>query len=444
MTSWLDMPAELNEEECAAKTAELLDLAARHLDPQIKQGAETNRDLAIIEWRAQGSYIYDIRGQAYYDAAGAGGVFGLGHAHPAVIAAMRKQLDKGGLSLRAGIVPGQLELTAKLAEITPGHLPYAYLGSTGTESIEAGLKLAMLTTGRHKVIGCEFGYHGSSIATVKAGGIPYWHDSIPDVVKDFELVPFNNIEAAQQAIDENTAAFILEPIQWAPGCRVATPDYLRALRQRCDETGTLLILDEIQTGLGRTGAWFCCDHSQVVPDMISVGKTLSGGMIPISALMYNERVHNAEIKRPLFNNSTFSGNPLACAAALAVLDVMEKENLVEHSKAMGALLKRELHRLLMKYPLIFMAQKGLGMMRCIFAREPVFGFVISSLMMIRHHVILPALMHAPFIMRISMALNSSEAEIMEFINKLDATCKEMNEMGPQGMKAYLDKLSGKA
>ena len=287
MTRWLNMDPTLTEEQNQALTEDVLGRLERHVNPQMARNLRLLHE-EFIEWRSEGCYVYDPMGRPYFDAVGAGGVFALGHSHPEVVGAVHRQLDRGGLSVRTGLVPGQLELLERLSRRVPGQMPFGYIGSTGTEAMEAALKLARLTTGRPGLVGMQMGYHGMSVGTLSISGIPYWREGFSPLLEPVRLVPFGDLKAAREAVDSTTAAVFLEPVQWASACSVAPAEYLQGLRRLCDETGALLILDEIQCGLGRTGRWFAADHSGVVPDMISVGKALSGGVMPISALMFNQ------------------------------------------------------------------------------------------------------------------------------------------------------------
>jgi len=370
-------------------------------------------------------------------------VFGLGHSHPKVVEAVRRQLDRGGLSVRTGLVPGHLELLERLSRRVPGQMPYGYIGSTGTEAMEAALKLARLTTGRSGLVGMEMGYHGMSVATLSVSGTSYWREGFAPLLQDCRLVPFNDLAAADTAITSSTAAVFVEPVQWASGCTVASPEFLSGLRRLCDERGALLILDEIQTGLGRTGRWFAADHSGVIPDMISVGKNLSGGLMPVSALMFNQKVQDACLRRPLFNNSTFGGNPLACAAALAALEVLEEEALIPRVEELGRRLETGLDSLKKACPSVVAGHRGQGLMRCIFTRDPRYGLMVSSILMKDHRMILPSMAHAPYVLRMSPPFICSDVDIDRILDSLGEACARVKEMGLPGIDRYMREVGKK-
>lgn len=440
MPRWLDLDETLTSEQSAALVDGLLTGLEVHMNPVL---AHNMRVLGedFTEWRASGCHVYDPQGRAYFDAVGAGGVFGLGHSHPRVVDAVRRQLERGALSVRMGLVPGQLELLERLARVAPPGLVHGFLGSSGTEAVEAALKLARLATGRPGLVGMEMGYHGMSIATLSVSGIPYWKDGFPPLLEPCRLVPFGDLAAAEKAVDSHTAAVILEPVQWASGCTVAPPDYLRGLRRLCDERGALLILDEIQTGLGRTGRWWGADHAGVVPDLLCVGKVLSGGVVPVSALLYNARVQAVAAQRTLFNNSTFGGSPLACAAAVATLDVLESEGLVHRAAELGQRLEAGLNGLQQSFPALLAFQRGQGMMRCLFTRDPRYGMMISATLMREHRVLLPSMAHAPHVLRMSPPFVATDGDLGRMFTALEASCAAVREMGLEGITAYMQDVA---
>jgi len=439
---WLDLEPTLTEEQNRQQTEVVLGRLERHVHPLLARNLRLLNE-EFIEWRSAGCYVYNPLGHAYFDAVGAGGVFGLGHSHPKVVEAVRRQLDRGGLSVRTGLVPGHLELLERLSRRVPGQMPYGYIGSTGTEAMEAALKLARLTTGRSGLVGMEMGYHGMSVATLSVSGTSYWREGFAPLLQDCRLVPFNDLAAADTAITSSTAAVFVEPVQWASGCTVASPEFLSGLRRLCDERGALLILDEIQTGLGRTGRWFAADHSGVIPDMISVGKNLSGGLMPVSALMFNQKVQDACLRRPLFNNSTFGGNPLACAAALAALEVLEEEALIPRVEELGRRLETGLDSLKKACPSVVAGHRGQGLMRCIFTRDPRYGLMVSSILMKDHRMILPSMAHAPYVLRMSPPFICSDVDIDRILDSLGEACARVKEMGLPGIDRYMREVGKK-
>ena len=426
----------LTEPEYAAYRLKLLDLVRRHQSPMMADVLEA-LELELFENGGQGCYVFDMRGKRYFDAATGGGVFALGHAHPKVVEAVCAQARKGSLSTRAGFVPLQLELLQKLSEITPGHYSHGYIGSTGTEVIEAALRLARLTTGRRKIIGMEYSYHGMSIAAISLTGIPYCHNGVPSEFADAVLIPYEDLQAAEAAIDEDTAAVILEPVQWAAGCRAADTAYLQGLRRLCSQRGVILILDEIQTGMGHTGPWFASERAQIIPDITIIGKTLSGGAVPAAAIMYNDQIAQAESKIPMFLNSTFAGNPLACAAALTTIRVIQEDDLLQRVSAISRIIDRQTERLLQEYPDIIPSQNGLGLMRCLIASHPQYGMMLSMFLQKEHGILLPALSYNQTLLRLSPPYIASDAEIEGLFAAVSQVCGQLREMGLEGIQQRL-------
>ena len=437
------MPTDINfmdEKQYAAYRRQIFELMAQHSSPEVARNLEA-MGLEFLEHSGRGCYIYDVRGRRYFDAATGGGVFALGHAHPSVVEAVCAQARLGALSARVGIVPSNLQLLHRLSALVPGNPQYGHIGSTGTEAVEAALKLARLTTGRPHFVGMEYGYHGMSIATVSVSGVPT--SAFPTWMSDAHKIPFNDIEAARRVIDESVAAVILEPIQWAAGCRAADIEYLRQLRQICTERGALLILDEIQTGLGRTGAWFYSERAGIVPDMTIIGKALSGGVMPISAVMYGEEIHRAEAAQPLYINSTFAGNPLACAAALAALDYLERPEVLPRINAVSRRLEEKLEDLQRRFPHIVTGHSGMGLMRCLVTSSPAVGFLLSLILQFEQGVCMPALTYDQRTLRISPPYIAADEDLDFLFGAWDAACERLTALGPDGLPRFMQSLMSK-
>ncbi|MDO8885991.1 aminotransferase class III-fold pyridoxal phosphate-dependent enzyme [Candidatus Oleimmundimicrobium sp.] len=315
-----------------------------------------------VEWKARGAIITDIFGKDYIDCAGGYGVFNIGHSHPKVIKAVQEQLKKMSLSSKVFLNKPLADLAELIAKITPGDLQYSFFCNSGAEAVEGALKLARVTTGRTKIISTHNAFHGKTFGALSATGKDIYRDPFKPLVGDFIHVPFGDIKAMQKAVCENTAAVIVEPIQGEGGIIVPPDAYLPELRKICDEAGVLLIVDEIQTGLGRTGKMFAVDHYGVVPDIITLAKALSGGVIPIGAFTGTSEVWEVFNSNPLIITSTFGGNPLACVAAKAAIEVVLEENLCERAVQLGDYLMAGLRDLQMSYPNIISEIRGKGLM----------------------------------------------------------------------------------
>lgn len=440
LPSWLSMPETLDQEAYAPLEADMLDTTLKHVSWLMAVSQKATE--VFIEWRSEGLYVYDPVGVRYFDCLGAGGVFGLGFRHPRVVAAVKAQIDRGPLSTRAGIVPAQAELAKRLIEIAPGNFRHVFFGNSGTESVEAAMKLARLATGRPGLVGTHMGYHGMSLGTISVSGLGAWRQGVEPPVEGTHLVQHGNIDELRQVVNESTAAVVMEPIQWASGCKVADKDYFKQVKAHCESVGALLILDEIQTGLGRTGTWFAAEHWGVEPDLLCVGKVLSGGVVPVSATLFNERIHMAERMRALFNNSSFGGNPLACAAGVATIDVL-KEGLLDQAKALGDQVGEGFDALVKEFPDILVGHHGLGLMRCLEFAQPLNGALFSQDMRTDEHIITASMSHIPQFVRVSPPYIAESKDIDELL----AACKRVmlrhRELGPQALGAKLQALIAK-
>jgi len=315
-----------------------------------------------IEVSAHGSTIVDHNGKAYLDFAGGYGVFTLGHRHPRVIAAVRDQLDRIALSGRTMFNPLMGRLARRLAEITPGDLQISFFANSGTEAVEGALKLARAATKRTKIVGTINAYHGKTFGALTASGRDYFKAAYGPLLPDVVHVPFGDLDALDTALVD-AAALILEPVQAEGGVLLPPEGYLRAAAALCATHGALFIADEVQTGLGRCGMRFACDAEGVVPDIMTLAKGLSGGIIPIGAFIARPSVWNAAYaKAPLMHTSTFGGNELACAAALAALDVLEDERLIDNARERGQQLLAGVRTIATAEPAVIADVRGLGLL----------------------------------------------------------------------------------
>ncbi|MGZ3552327.1 MAG: aspartate aminotransferase family protein [Vulcanimicrobiaceae bacterium] len=315
-----------------------------------------------VEVRAQGCTIWDHNGKAYLDFAGGYGVFTLGHSHPKVIAAVKAQLELMSLSGKTmfNVVLGRA--AKKLAEMAPGDLQISFWANSGTEAVEGAIKLARAATKRTKIVGTENAYHGKTMGALSASGREYFKEAYRPLVPDVVQIPYGDASALDAAL-KDAAAFIVEPVQGEGGVNVPPPGYLRAVREACDRTGALFIADEVQTGLGRCGMAFGCDRDGVVPDVMTLAKGLSGGIVPVGAFIVRPAVWNAAYaKAPLMHTSTFGGNELACAAALAAMQVLEEDGLVENARARGEQLIAGARALAQRYPQVVREVRGAGLL----------------------------------------------------------------------------------
>lgn len=333
-----------------------------------------------LEWENRGAVLKDVYGKEYIDCGGYG-VFIHGHRHPKVVAAVKAQLDQFALSNRLLPQKPVVDLARLLAEVTPGNLQYTFFCNSGTEAIEGALKLARAYTGRKSYVAAHGGFHGKTYGALSASGRELYREPFYPLLPGFTHVPFADVAAMEAAVTEETAAVILEPIQGEAGVQVPPDDYLPRVREICDRRGALLILDEVQTGFGRTGKMFACEHWGVTPDILCMAKALGGGVMPIGAFIATPQVFEPFNSNPYLHSSTFGGNPLACAAGCAAIGALREEGLVERAAALGDKAILCLRQLVREYPKTVAAVRGKGLLIGIeFTKEGALGLFISTLL----------------------------------------------------------------
>ena len=323
-------------------------------------------DFPVFWERARGWTVDDVDGTRYIDLTSAFGVASIGHANPAVVAAIEGQA-RDLVHGMGDVHPSEVRtrLLERLARVLPPALEKTFLGTSGSEAVEAALKTAVLATGRSRFVAFRNAYHGLSLGALTVTGIekfrtPFAH-LIPGVTAFAPYPPDGSIDDVAALVDERTAAVIVEPIQGRGGCIVPPDGFLSALRRLCDERGALLIFDEIYTGFGRTGDWFACNHENVVPDIICVGKAMGGG-VPVSAAVARAAVMDAwpESRGEALHTSTYLGNPLGCAAALAAIGEIERLRLPERARSLEGLVRERAQSLLERGAIV--AARGRGLM----------------------------------------------------------------------------------
>lgn len=302
--------------------------------------------LGLVVDRARGATITTRGGREYLDFLAGIGVNAVGHAHPEVVAAVQAQAERYLHAMVYGeyVLEPQVRLAELLAEVTPGPLSVTYFTNSGTEANEGALKVAKKYTGRRKLVAFRNSYHGDTHGSLSVTGRDVYRDPFLPLLPDVEFLPFGDV-AALERIGETVAGVITEPIQGEAGVRVPPDDWLPALRRRCTEVGALLILDEVQTGLGRTGRWFACEHWNVVPDLLVLAKALGGGM-PLGAFIgVPEVMACLSHDPPLAHVTTFGGHPVCCAAGLAALTVSRRDDLPGRAQQLGESVREELRTL---------------------------------------------------------------------------------------------------
>jgi len=304
---------------------EIIALEDRH-----GSGVYNKQPLALV--RGEGARVWDADGREYIDCVGGHGVANVGHANPAVIQAVTEQVQRLVICPNGFYNDQRAQLLAKLTRIGPPGLERAFLCNSGAEAVEAALKFARLSTGRTKVVAAMRGFHGRTFGALSATWRKVYRQPFEPLVPGFEFVPYNRLARMEQAVNAETAAVILEMVQGEGGVIPGDGEYLRGVQALCRERGALFIADEVQTGFGRTGRMFASQHHDLRPDLMCVAKSIAGGL-PMGGVLIGPRVGDLPKK---VHGSTFGGNPLVCAAALASIGYIEAEGLPQRAAELGA------------------------------------------------------------------------------------------------------------
>jgi putrescine aminotransferase len=381
--------------------------------------------------RAEGFCIWDEKGEEYLDFLAGYGSVPLGHNHPEVIAAIDEVLrGKAPNFLQIAPQPLASAVASRLARVAPGDLSMAYLMSSGSEAVDGALKLARAVTRRERFLYANGGYHGTTFGALSVTGGRRARGPFEPLLPGCVGVPWGDVDALEAELRKrDVAAVILEPMQAEGGMNPAPPDYLRDVARHCKRFGTMLILDEIQTGLGRAGAMFLCEEEGVEPDVLVVGKGLSGGLVPVSAYVTRralwERAYGS-LDRYDAHCSTFTGGSLACAAAIATLEVIERDRLPARAKELGERLGDKLRASIGQHPLV-RDIRGRGLLYGVELRSPKAAVAAdliggwAAVGMIERGVVAQVAVHAPEVIRAEPPLIVGEPEVDQFVAALTDT-----------------------
>ena len=339
----------------------IMSLYARHVSSG-KVGFFKAAGIEFVLGRREGPYLWDISGEKrLIDCHCNGGVFNLGHRHAEIIATLIQSLQKLDIGNHHLISEQRAVLASRLAQLAPGNLPYTIFGVGGGEAMDLAIKMARAYTGRVKVISARGGYHGHTGLALAAGD-EKWRAPFGPLSPGFLQVPFNDRQALEEVVDDGTAAIILETVPATYGMSIPDPAYFPQVRRLCDERGVLLIVDEVQTGLGRTGKLWGIEHYCVEPDIMVVGKGLSGGIYPISATCFREAYEAVFHADPFIHVSTFGGAEVACPVALKVLEICTDPALLGHVRDLAALFATGFERLKAGHPVVLVGLRQVGLM----------------------------------------------------------------------------------
>jgi [amino-group carrier protein]-gamma-(L-lysyl/L-ornithyl)-L-glutamate aminotransferase len=365
-------------------------------------GGTTARRGETVFVRGEGCWLIDTGGRRYLDLSSAQGVAMLGHCHPRVSEAIARQA--GTLMLCPNYLYNDVraEFAEALVGVLPPHLSHLFLANSGAEAVDGALKFARLVTKRPGFVATTKGFHGRTVGALSVTWEPKYREGFLPLLEAAH-VPFNDSAALDKAVGDQTAAVILEIVQGESGVNIGTSEFLQCAQRLCRERGALLIVDEIQTGFGRTGRWFALEHARLEPDIVCMAKGLGGGF-PMGAFAYTKTVRDALYQGA--HGSTFGGSPLACAAGLAALQVYRDENLIERSARLGASMLTSLHSALDGVAIV-RDVRGLGLMLAVELRTKV-APVLKALMQDHSVIALPA---GPTILRLLPPLVVTEQEI---------------------------------
>jgi putrescine aminotransferase len=385
---------------------------------------------AALEWSGQGSLLYDLLGREYIDCLGGYGIFSAGVNHPKIVKAVTDQMQRMALNSQELLEPWRAALSRVLAEVTPGDLQNSFFINNGTDAIEGAIKLTRLYTKRNTFISTIGGFHGKSMGSLSLMGKASFREPFQFGLQDVRFVPYGDADALEDelrrcdAVGVHIAGVVLEPVQGEAGGVVPPEDYFPAARELCTRYGALLIVDEIQTGMGRTGKLWGVDHWGVVPDIMCLGKSIGGGVMPLSAFIANPTVWEVMIPNPIIHSTTFGGNPLACAAGLAAIQVTLEEDLPGQAATKGEFLLRELAGLQRKYPQVLAEAHGKGLLIGMEFLEQEIGWKVAA-GLFKRGVLVAGTYSKAQVIRIEPALGIPMALLQEMLNRLEDTFKEV-------------------
>ena len=387
-------------------------------------------DYTAVEWEDEGAVFRDVNGKEFIDMLGGFGIYVVGHRHPKVLKAVTDQLQKQAIHSQELIDPLRTYLAKLVSQITPGDLNFSFFSNSGTESIEGCLKMAMLTTGRRKLVGTIGAFHGKSLGSLGGTSKAFFREPFLPLL-NWMHVPFGDVEALRMVVasgdftGDRVAAVVIEPIQGEGGIVVAPPGYLKAAREICDQYGCMLIFDEVQSGMGRTGKMCCCEHDGVTPDLMALGKGFGGGVMPIGAVVGTPKTWQKYIDNPFLHTTTFGGNPLACAAAIATIHVLLEENLLQAAAEKGEYLLKHINALAAKYPKVLKLARGRGLMLGMEFTDNDLGYKVATELFARQILISGTYINAR-VLRVEPALTIGYPQLDKFLGALEDSLKAVS------------------
>ncbi|MEM2895962.1 MAG: aspartate aminotransferase family protein [Candidatus Bathyarchaeia archaeon] len=383
------------------------------IEQKLMANVYSKRPVVIV--KGLGARVWDINGSEYIDCMSGYGVALIGHSHPKVNAAIKEQIERLIICHGSLYNDARAKFLKKLVEILPEGLDKVFLSNSGSEAVECAIKLARKYSGKKEIVAMIGAFHGKTFGALSATWNKKYREPFEPLLSDFKHIPYGNIESVEEAVTENTAGVLVEPIQGEGGVKVPPSGFLNGLREICDKKKVLLIIDEVQTGFGRTGKMWACEHWKVTPDIMCFGKAVAGG-IPMGITVAKESIMDS--LKVGEHSTTFGGNPLACAAASATLDVIIEENLPERAKELGDYFKTRLNEIKNRHKVI-REVRGLGLMIGVECRFDVYNIIMSMLK--RKIIILDA---GRNVLRFLPPLVISKEDLDRVLEELDSVLKE--------------------
>jgi len=432
-TSVMDLISKktLSPEERTRVTRESVQFWNEHVNAGFLQYRKSvSTDYTAVEWEDEGAVFRDVNGKEFIDMLGGFGIYVVGHRHPKVIKAVMDQLQKQAIHSQELIDPLRTYLAKLVSQITPGDLTYSFFSNSGTESVEGCLKMAMLTTGRRKLVGTIGAFHGKTLGALGGTSKAFFREPFLPLL-NWMHVPFGDVDALAMVLKsgdftgDRVAAVVIEPIQGEGGIVVAPAGYLAKARELCDQYGAMLIFDEVQSGMGRSGKMFACEHDGVTPDLMALGKGFGGGVMPIGAVVGTPKTWQKYIENPFLHTTTFGGNPLACAAAIATIHVLLEEDLPRQAHEKGEYLLKHMNGLAAKYPKVMKLARGRGLMLGMEFTDNDLGYLVAKELFSRQILISGTYINAR-VLRVEPALTIGYPYLDKFLGALEDSLKAVS------------------
>jgi putrescine aminotransferase len=397
---------------------------------EYRKSVTEENSFAVTEWTGQGSILKDILGREYIDLLGGFGLYTYGIRHPKIVNAVKAQLDRSPQYSQEMLDPLRAKLAQVIGMITPGDIQYGFFANSGTEAVEGAMKLAKFYTGKKGFIAMLKGFHGKTLGSLSLMGKDVYRQPLLPLLEGVQHAPFGDADAVERilkanaAVGNDIAGIVAEPIQGEAGAVVPPDDFWPRLRELCDKYGVLLIADEVQTGFGRTGKIFGVDHWGVTPDIMCFGKALGGGVVPMSGFFSTPKIWEVMEPNPFMHTTTTGGNPIACAAALAAITVLQAEDLPGQAAQKGEYVKGRLGELQEKYPGILEKVTGKGLLIGMEFVSDEIGYQLAAGLFARGVITAGTLTNAKCI-RFEPALNIPMETLDKALNTMEEVFKEI-------------------